>query len=511
MSAFLELIENFIDSGVGLISPKAQLSRMQGRNIIRSLNQYAAAKTTRLTGDWRPIDGNVNDIIRASSRQARARAQQLVRDFPPFKHANTVITDYTVGTGIGYQSQVRESLTSTNLDKKTNTLIEEGYKRWQEKEADASGKQHFTDLLRTAKRHESEDGEYILMAKWIPDPNRFSPFAVQLYDSRHFSDQAAGKIPSDNKFDQGVETDRSTGAVIAYHFREPDDFTEILRVPAEFVSHGFETLRTGQLRGISEFVSAIILAHSLSDYLSAEIDGAKMAAKWLAFVKTSNPGHAMSVSSVNENNPDQRIEELENAMIEYLAPGEEVTINSSNRPGSSFEPFTRLILRMIAISVDLSYELLSGDYQGINFSNLRGIRADVGKNFRPKQDRFIRQAVKPSFEGFLQGAVLNGSLKLKNYFTDPNFYNRGTFMPPGFESVDPLRETKSDIEQIENMLSSPQRVLARKGVLLEDILEENKAAKEMIEDAGLCCEDVSTALANNPAALDPDPKETSNA
>jgi putative protease len=52
------------------------------------------------------------------------------------------------------------------------------------------------------------------------------------------------------------------------------------------VLHGFQMLRPGQLRGVTPFAPAIMLAKDMGDYTGAEIDAAKLAAKWLAFVKS---------------------------------------------------------------------------------------------------------------------------------------------------------------------------------------------------------------------------------
>lgn len=504
-------IANTIDSGIGLFDPLAQVKRMRARQAVRSLStQYAAAKTTKQTGDWRPADSSINDIIKNSSTLVRARAEQLVRDFPYFKRATSVIINHTVGTGIGYQSQIRESKDSNTLDTKINNMIEDAWKYWQD-EADVAGKLHFVEMMRLLKREETTTGEFILVKRFVKDPNRISPFALQAYDARWFATYGAD-VTGKNLFDQGIETDRGTGKVVAYHFEDPDNFKKAIKVPADLIVHGFETTKPGQLRGISEFASAIIVAHSLADYMDAEIDGAKMAAKWLAFIQCDDPvAQSMVESEVNPNNTDQRIETLENGIIQYLQKGEKVDMDSANRPGSSFGPFTQLILRMIAVSVDISYELLSGDYNRISFSNHRGIRNDMNQAFKPKQWRFIRQVVKPSFAGFLQGAVLTGKLKLPGFFDDPTPYFRGTWMPPGRSTSDPLREAKANETRLKGGLTSPQKILADTGDNIEDVYTDLVAAKDLADHLGLEFGESSTALANNPAALDPDLEEETDA
>ena len=40
------------------------------------------------------------------------------------------------------------------------------------------------------------------------------------------------------------------------------------------------------------------------------------------------------------------VKQIENAIIEYLRPGEKISLSSYNRPGDSFEPFTKLGLKL---------------------------------------------------------------------------------------------------------------------------------------------------------------------
>ena len=89
--------------------------------------------------------------------------------------------------------------------------------------------------------------------------------------------------------DQGVEYDKMTGRVIAYHFTDPDGWGRVTKVLAKDVVHGFETRRPGQLRGISPWTPGVILAGDLNSYIGATVDTAKLAAKWLALVDTPDP------------------------------------------------------------------------------------------------------------------------------------------------------------------------------------------------------------------------------
>ena len=461
------------------------------------LRQYAAAKTTRLTGDWIPLDQSVNELIANSAPQVRARVRQLVRDFPFFARAVDVLVDMTVGTGIQFQSRVRQRGTRA-YDYPVITRIEEAFARWAD-EADCAGRLHFHELTRLSERNDLESGEYLFVRRILRDRNRFLSLAMQAVEperlTTHHSKPSVG-----NLVNQGIEYDPSTFRPVAYHILENDYTNKTVRVPAENVIHGFKPLRPDQLRGISPFASAVLVARDLDQFLGATIDTAKLASKYLAMIETPDPvGFQQLRTETDESG--QRIESLENAVIEYLRPGEKINFANHQIPNGQFDPFTRFILRMVAVSTGTSYELLSGDYSGLTFSNLKAIRADMVRGIKPRADRRIRHFCMPAYKWFLESAAMSGRLQLPGLWEDPWRYQQAEWVWPGMESPDRLRDVKADIEEINNGLRSPQEVAAARGRDLEEVLDEISEFQEMIKARKITLAAGSTSMKNNPAAL----------
>lgn len=497
---FLGKIGKVVDSTIAVFSPERALKRHFCRERLEKVrsSQYAAAKTTRLTGSWSPVDSNVNDIIGASSPAVRARVRQLVRDFPYFARAANVLADYTVGSGIILQSRIKTP--DGKLDKKRIQQVEDAFNFWAD-EADVAGKLHYYEMMQLAKRQDVESGEFLIVQKpQVRNRNRYLPFALQIYECDWLSSVTLEPKAKTNEIKQGIEYEKSTGQVVAYHLVDPDGWGKTVRILAKDVIHGFQTFRPGQLRGISPFAPGVLVANDLSNYMDAEIDAAKMAAKYLAFVKSPDPAFRQSGTTV-DSDTEQRIDELENAIIEYLGLGEDITIASNPRPGDNFSPFVRLILCMLSITTGVPYELLSGDYLGVNYSTMKTARNDFSKQLRPLAVRHIRHFAQKTFVPFMDAAVLAGKLDLPGYWVNPIPYLKCEWQPPGMESIDPLRETKAQIDEVKTGLRSPQEIIKARGRDLEDVYKEIAAAKELAEELGLSFEDISTAMANNPAAI----------
>jgi lambda family phage portal protein len=197
----------------------------------------------------------------------------------------------------------------------------------------------------------------------------------------------------------------------------------------------------------------------------------------------------------------KRIEALENATIEYLNRGEDVKVNGVTRPVNGLEFFAKMTLRIIATTSHLPYEILSGDYQGVNYSTLKASRNDFVQTLRPQWGRKIRNFCNPTFRWWLDNAVLCGELKLKNYWTNQEHYQNCLWIPPGIESVDPLRETKAMIDQINTGTRSPQEIIMSRGRDPKDVVAEIKEWQELLADSGVVLDSVSTSLQNSPGAI----------
>lgn len=485
------LIGSALDSLIGIVNPKAGLTRTALRSAM-----YAAAKSPRVNGDWSPVDSSINTLIANSAVPVRARIRQLVRDFPYFARAASVICDYVVGAGITYQAAIRTP--SGGLDKKRIQQAEDAFSFWAD-EADASGRLHLYEMMSLARRQECESGEYLLIKKEIRGGGRYLPLALQMYEADWLT-SSTSSVTQGNGLHEGIEFDPSTGRTIAYHFSDPDGYGKAVRVPAASVIHGFKTLRPGQLRGISDFTPGVMVAKDLSAYMDAEIDAAKMAAKWVAAIETSDMlGRQMGM----ERDDTGKIDTIENAIVEYLRPGEKFNIVANPRPGSNFPPMVKLILTMFSVVSGVPYELLSGNYEGMNYSVGKMVRNDFAQHLRPLCARHIRGFCTPVLRAFLPAAVIAGRLPWPDYFSNPAPYARATWQPPGMESIDIARETKSMIDQIKAGLRSPQEIAAARGRDLEDIYREIKEAENLARDMDLTLDlsAISTALKNNPAAI----------
>ena len=484
--------------------------------------RYAASKTTRLGEKWSPVTRDINTIVNSQSATIRARVQQLCRDFPYFKRGCDVVVNYTVGKGVSYQPRIKSP--GGKLVKKLNQQLEDAWLYWGD-EVDLAGKQHYHDMERLAKRQDIEGGEFLCVLTRDNSANRFLPVALRLFEGDWLTssnaktegdvalwDAASGISPlsgTGRAVFNGIEYEIASGKVLAYHLADPGSYKNPVRVPAQYVAHGHEVMRPNQMRGISPFATAILIAHSIHELMGSELDKAQMASKWLAFITTPNPGGFQALRGTNSVTRDdgsaKKIEEIDNAAHEYLRPGEDVKFATPNLPGSNFEAFIKLVLRMVAITIGVSYDILSGDYSDLSYTTQRGSRNDMIEAFEPVRGRHIFQFSKKVQHWFLDAAYLTGKIQMPDYIENPGRYMRAYWQPAGHRMLDPLRESKANSNDLKSLLRSPQEICRERGRDFEDVLSDIAEAKAQAKGLGIDYFEllgmVNTALANNPAAV----------
>jgi capsid protein len=188
-----------------------------------------------------------------------------------------------------------------------------------------------------------------------------------------------------------------------------------------------------------------------------------------------------------------------------MPQGEDVKLVKIDRQAGTFEPYINFNLRTFAIGSGLTFELLSGIYDHISYSNLRGIRLDLAMTIRPIQRFHVNALCNPAAAGCFSAAMLvdPAMIPLAGRLV-PGAY---TWIPPGMESPDTLRETKAWSDSMNMGILAPQDICAEKGLDYPEQLDKIAEAKKMAEERGLSLGDVLTSLAlktgvkTNPAAL----------
>lgn len=463
---------NFLDRAIAVVSPARAARRVEARAKIRRMeavqNVFEAATRGRRTAHWRASIKDANTENGPALARLRDVSRDMVRNNPFAAKAKMVIANNVVGSGIVPRIEVRNRRASDLIRAHLETPA-----------IDADGRHNIYGIQSLAMATIVESGAVLIRRRQRERGDRYPlPFQVQVLEPDYIDISKDGKLDNGNYAVQGVEFDLIGRRVAYWLFREhPGSFrldyrNESSRVSADNILHIYRVDRPGQVHGVSWFAPVVVRMQDLKDYSDAQLMRQKIAACFAAFVRTSE-------GFEGSTNPDlaspYRSEMLEPGIIERLGDGEDITF--AQPPQVSDSEYVRSTHREIAAGLGVTYEALTGDLSGVNFSSGRMGWIEFHRNIEAwRWNMLIPQMLEPIAQWTSESAGLTIGTSVPI---------RITWTPPRREMIDPTKEINAARDSIRAGLTSRSEEIRRMGYDAEEVDAEIAADNARIDRLGI--------------------------
>lgn len=453
---------------------------------------YTGASSSYQFDDWFAENQTANEEVLAGGARLRDRSREAERNDEYIRQFIKMNEKNVVGQGLRLNMAVIGG--DGKPDKDVNDAIEKAWIDWSKQEnASATRRNSWLNIQQMWSTTIARDGE-IFVQKIRGFDNPYG-FALQPVEA-DFVPYAFDRTREGNEIVMGLEVN-NWGGVLAYWFNPTPssgntlDSASANRLEADDVCHGYKEERPGQLRGVPETHAALAASHLLKGYREAEVTGARAAACQMGEYKR-DPGFSEA---------DGDVDKMDAYIFKTFAPGDvgvtpkgwmfETHNNTSVNNNS--KDFMKTIIRGIASGLDVSYNVLANDYEGVNFSSLRGAVLEAREGYKIKQDMMINDLAIPTFETWLFEALIRRQIKFENGtpLSVLNFekYNKPQFIARPFEWVDPLKDAQRSILEVQQGWNSDARIAKQRGVELEDMYKQQAQSlalkKKIYEEAGV--------------------------
>lgn len=460
---------NALDKIITWFSPSTGLRRARARAAMSFVRGYDGAKLGRRGMGWTAGGTSANAEIASSLSALRNRSRDLIRNNPYAAKAVSAWVANVIGTGILPKLSVGQDL----------------WDRWAA-ECDADGRHDFYGLQALAARTMFESGEVLMRLRWRRAEDGLAvPLQLQLLEPDVIDSGKTQELPNGGYIDAGIEFD-AIGRRVAYWLfdQHPGAVVPIAktlnsrRVPAEDIIHVFECHRPGQARGVPRLAPVLMKLRDLDDYEEAELLRKGIEACFAAFVESEDDGFIAGTTATTSAASASRTDESISAgMIKYLKPGDKVTFGSPSAV-QGYNEFIRQQLHAVAVGVDITYEMLTGDLSETNYSSMRGGKLE----FRRRAEQFQWQTFIPQFcnavaTAFRRAAIIGGVSRV----------GRAAFQwtPPKWEWVDPLKDAAGVVLELAAGLTSWEEEARRRGWTAEQLIKQIAANQKAFADAGI--------------------------
>jgi lambda family phage portal protein len=464
--------------------------------ITDKFGSYRGAERNRMRSSWIPGGGSADQDIIPDLAELRERSRDLNRNDAHASGITGTMTTNVVGTGIRPQSRVDKEVLGISENKalKYQKKAERAWKRWLPY-SDAGERMDFYEIQQLVDRQILENGEAIIIPVMLKDKTRPYSLALQVIEADRLA------TPPEKRGDKTVRAGvriGDNGEAVSYYIQKthPGDYRFSKAGDRKFVEisarnkygrpnvfHLYPVQRSGQTRGVPFFAPVLTYFKDLAEYAEAELVAARIAACFSIFITSES---SMDVTTgLDRNFKGQLIEGLEPGMIKHLLPGESVTSFNPQRPSATFEPFVERMLRAISAALGLPYELVAKDFSKTNYSSARAALLEARRYFKVRQEWLARKLCQPIWEMLLEEAYLRGELGSISFYEKKNSWLDASWITPGWEWVDPLKEAKAAEVGIKNGIVTYSDLFSARGKDWEESFEQRKREEEKIKELGI--------------------------
>lgn len=487
----LSSIGRRLDQGLAVFAPRLAASRARARAALDGMERAAelvrrfeGASTGRNAANWFATNGSMDSELRSSLSRLRARSRDLTSNNCWASSAVDALQSDLIGTGILWKPRTRARKANVQLEDKARRLFEP----WFESTAcDLRARQTGYAMQSTAAREMVEAGEVLVRRVWTTDSE--VPFRLQFLEADHIDTARDGLMqPDGGIIVQGVEYDPS-GKVRAYYlFRNhPGDWASALnlnseRVPASDVIHLFETLRFGQSRGLTRAAPCLIRLRNFDEYEGAEEIRKKVLACFVGFVHDlaldASPHAGLGEPTDEDGDPANGVAPVRKfspGTWQSLPPGKGITFGEP-KGDDNYVPYSQISLRGVAAAYGVTYERLTGDLKGVNFSS--GRMGNI--RYHALLDRLTWLTIVPVlcdriFDWFVEAMAIKGEL--------PRGERAASWTAPRRPMVDPSVELPAEQAAVRAGFKTRRSVIRSMGEdpaeVEREFVEENAAADSL--------------------------------
>lgn len=498
-----EVAAIYQDKRTGLYLPDNARPQVSG------YSEAGASLVRRAMRGFKARSGSPNEDINYNNSTLRQRGRMLYMSAPLATSAVNTNRTKVVGVGLTLKSSINLDVLGLSPEeaKEWQKHTEAEFHLWADRKqgCDAIGMNNFDGLQQLALVSWLASGDvFPIFKRYKPTPTCPYSLRIHMVEADRVSTPnhmgvvgwrgiTDGENPNNgNKIYDGVEVD-ANGMVVAYHVcncypwqlvKEPQKWERVEaygpRTGLPNILQVMNSERCEQYRGVTYLAQVIEPLLQLRRYTESELMAALIQSFFTAWIVTETDPNRIPLNTVgaggvvgipNANPGEDSVSDDENeyqmgpGTVSHLKPGEKVEFGNPNIPSAGFDVFVKTFCKLIGAGLGVPYDVLVKEYNS-SYSSARAALLDAWEDFRMRRKWFVDDFCQPTYEVWLAEAVARGRVKAPGFFGDPLIraaWCGARWIGPVQGSLDPLKEAKAAVLQIQHGLKTHEQVTRETG------------------------------------------------
>lgn len=465
------------------------------------------------------------DDVRVAWQRAAGLAMNLIQNSGRLRGAADQVIADTVGVelvlnpqpdllGLGYDEAEAAALAR---------LIKQRWKRyaWSPRECDLRGKFNMPQMIDIALRWDMVFGEALGVMSYM-NPQQRRPYGI-VTGTKMCLVTPSRLVQDTNDVEgifQGVIHDPN-GRPIAYRIQEKEsglltkrDYRTHDQDGRQLVTHVFDPLDAGDVRGISRIASAFRQHIQHEILVDTTIQTSILQTVYAAVLTSKTPSkeafeaiEAMgdesgdpNKSSYSDEYRDYFLASLDRAAeseitvgdsptISHLAPDEKFELLTTNTPGPQFLPVSRELSRDMARAIGITFGGLTMNHDQATYSSVRMENSSIWPVVTRRRERIAAPLCQSLYENWLDEEIGEGRIPFKGGY-DAFRANRdrvtwALWQGPAKPSADDVKSAKGSTERLYNGTSTLADECAENGKDPDEVFEQRRREHKRYVDAGM--------------------------
>lgn len=472
---------------------KSMIVGLDGQPLATHTSPYDGATRGNRASGWSAPSSGPNRTLAPAIKPLRNRSRAGYRNSPLLRSGINKNTTNEVGTGF--------SLLSTCRDDKFKLAANALWKT-SRNQLDPEGVNNFGAQIDLAVRSRRLSGEvFIVRLRRRLDSGLVVPLQIDLLESDMCPVELTRRLKNGNRITQGVEFNGKRRVAYWFYKHHPEDgvmavnLGDLVRVPARDVVHHFKQLRPKQVRGEPDATAVLLKDRTFHDYNDTELVRKRERSNFTGFIYREDYGEndfefdpSTGQPMFDDGEAPAQISKVDSGTMLRGVAGEKLELFDGDNTGSGYSDFQRWQSLQLAAGQEIPYQLLTGDWSGVNDRLVRGILNEYRRNIRFDQLNLSGfQVVLTVWKWWLDAAITTGKLVAPGYANDPYFYLALDVRPDAFKWLHPEQDVNARQKAVSNQLSNIEAETAEFGGDLEDNMRRNAKALKRWQD--ICTEE----------------------